>query len=195
MGAWNALKWILDLIKHTGPTNISTSRWHGTTDHHRLAKRHTKLQISPIFCLSPVRLSSRISISMKYKIYFNLKGGFWTTEQQSSSFSPCATSNPSDAGPWIGTALILGKWQFQLLSWRHLCVTWLLMHWHQRPQSSLMLVGLFLIIHLNKITIEPFQQWASAASSPCGCRWSSSEPLSSQQSFVFCHWPGLWDAL
>lgn len=82
-------------------TNISTSRWHGTTNHHRLAKRHTKLQISQIFCLSPVRLGSRILISMKDKIYFHLKGGFWTTEQESSSFSPCAMSNPSDAGPCL----------------------------------------------------------------------------------------------
>lgn len=122
---------------------------------------------------------------MKCKIYFHLKRGFWTTEQKSSFFSPCATWNPSDVGPWIGTALLLGKWQFQLLCWRHLCVTWLLMHWHQQPQSSLMLVGLFLIIHFHKITIEPFEQWASAASSPCGCRWWSFEPLSSQQSFIF----------
>lgn len=38
---------------------------------------------------------------MKDKIYFHLKGGFWTTEQESSSFSPCAMSNPSDAGPCL----------------------------------------------------------------------------------------------
>ncbi len=43
------------------------------------------------FCASPVFLQTRLwdlDFQMKCKIYFHLKRGLWTTEQQSSSFSP-----------------------------------------------------------------------------------------------------------
>ncbi len=39
------------------------------------------------FCASPLFLQ-RPCLQMKCKIYFHLKRGLWTTEQQSSSFSP-----------------------------------------------------------------------------------------------------------
>ncbi len=41
------------------------------------------------FCASPVFLQTPdLDFQMKCKIYFHLKRGLWTTEQQSSSFSP-----------------------------------------------------------------------------------------------------------
>ncbi len=59
----------------------STSRWHGSPNHHRLWKRHTGLQAT-WFCVSPLFLQT-----LKDKIYFHLKRGLWTTEQQYSYFS------------------------------------------------------------------------------------------------------------
>ncbi len=65
----------------------NTSRRHGTPNHHRLRKPHTGLQAAWILCLSS--LPPDLDFQMKSKIYFYLKRGLWTTEQQSSSFSPC----------------------------------------------------------------------------------------------------------
>ncbi len=53
----------------------NTSRWHGSPNHHWLWKLHTGLQATWILFLST-------------EMYFHLKRGLWTTEQQSSSFSP-----------------------------------------------------------------------------------------------------------
>ncbi len=65
---------------------INTSRRHGTPNHHWLQKLHTGLQAAWILSLSS--LPPDLDFQMKCKIYFYLKRGLWTTEQQSSSFSP-----------------------------------------------------------------------------------------------------------
>ncbi len=64
----------------------NTSRRHGTPNHHWLRKLNTGLQAAWILCLSS--LPPDLDFQMKCKIYFYLKRGLWTTEQQSSSFSP-----------------------------------------------------------------------------------------------------------
>ncbi len=64
----------------------NTSRRHGTPNHHWLQKLHTGLQATWILCLST--LPPDLDFQMKCKMYFYLKRGLWTTEQQSSSFSP-----------------------------------------------------------------------------------------------------------
>ncbi len=67
----------------------NTSSWHGSPNHHWLWKLHTGLQATWI--LSTLHSSFRLwdlDFQMKCNIYFHLKRGRWTTEQQFSSFSP-----------------------------------------------------------------------------------------------------------
>ncbi len=71
----------LDKIQWT-----NTSRRRGTPNHNWLRKLCTELQAAWILCLSS--LPPGLDFQMKCKIYFYLKRGLWTTEQQSSSFSP-----------------------------------------------------------------------------------------------------------
>ncbi len=56
----------------------NTSRRHGTLNHHWLWKLHTGLQAAWILCLST--LPPDFDFQMKWKIYFYLKRGLWTTE-------------------------------------------------------------------------------------------------------------------
>ncbi len=65
----------------------NTSRWHGSPNHHWLWKLHTGLQATWILCLSTLPPDSGTLIS-KLNAKFTLQRGLWTTEQQSSSFSP-----------------------------------------------------------------------------------------------------------
>ncbi len=65
----------------------NTSRRHSTPNHHWLRKLHTGLQAAWILCLSSLLQTPDLDFQMKCKMYFYLKRGLWTTEQQSSSFS------------------------------------------------------------------------------------------------------------
>ncbi len=65
----------------------NTSRWHGSPNHHWLWKLHTGLQATWILFHTSSRLWD-LDFQIKCKIYFYLKRGLWTTEQQSGSFSP-----------------------------------------------------------------------------------------------------------
>ncbi len=66
----------------------NTSRRHGTpniTDFRNFTLDFKQLGL----CASPLFLQTPdLDFQMKCKIYFYLKRGLWTTEQQSSSFSP-----------------------------------------------------------------------------------------------------------
>ncbi len=89
--AWSALKfpgrWPCNHgLQKTQWTN--TSRWHGSPNHHWLENSHwTSSNMDAVPLLSSSRLWD-LDFQMKCKIYFHLKRGLWTTEQQSSSLSP-----------------------------------------------------------------------------------------------------------
>ncbi len=75
----------LDLIKHNGPTPADVTAPQIITDFGNFTLDFKQLG----FCASPVFLQTPdLDFQMKSKIYFYLKRGLWTTEQQSSSFSP-----------------------------------------------------------------------------------------------------------
>ncbi len=82
------IKWLdltLDLIKHNGPTPAYATAPQIITDCGNFTldfRQHG-------FCASPVFLQTPdLDFQMKCKMYLYLKRGLWTTEQQSSSFSP-----------------------------------------------------------------------------------------------------------
>ncbi len=75
----------IDLIKHNGPTPADVTAPQIITDFGNFTLDFKQLG----FCASPVFLKTPdLDFQMKSKIYFYLKRGLWTTEQQSSSFSP-----------------------------------------------------------------------------------------------------------
>ncbi len=75
----------VDFRKHSGPTPADDMAAQIITDCGNFTldfKQHG-------FCASPLFLQTLgPCFQMKCKIYFHLKRGLWTTEQQSSSFSP-----------------------------------------------------------------------------------------------------------
>ncbi len=74
-----------DLIKHNGPTPADVTAPQIITDFRNFTLDFKQLG----FCASPVFLQTPdLDFQMKCKIYFYLQRGLWTTEQQSSSFSP-----------------------------------------------------------------------------------------------------------
>ncbi len=93
----------------------NTSRWHGSPNHHFTLdfKQHG-------FCDSPLFLQTPdLDFQMNGKMYFNLKRGLWTTEQQSSSL-----------GKMLLTMFLFQKWlgsSFPEDVWAR----WLLIHWLQ----------------------------------------------------------------
>ncbi len=72
----------LDLIKHNEPTPADITTPQIITGFRNV----TGLQAAWILCLSSLPLD--LDFQIKCKMYFYLKRGLWTTEKQSSSFSP-----------------------------------------------------------------------------------------------------------
>ncbi len=116
----------------------------------------------------PLLSSSRLwdlDIQMKYKIYFNLKRGLWTTEQQASSF----LFSPRKI---LLTMFLLQKWlgsPFPEDVW----AWWLLMHWLQLQFTP--------CEALPSVWISFAWQFSSACDHPC-CMCTFSYPISFFQS-------------
>ncbi len=97
---------------------------------------------------------------MKYKIYFNLKRGIWTTEQQSGYFSPMFLFQK-----WLGFPEDVWAW-------------WLLMHWLQLQFTP--------CEALPSVWIGFAWQYSQACGHPC-CLCTFSYPISSFQSTLPLH--------
>ncbi len=103
----------VDFRKHSGPTPADDMAAQLITDCGNFTldfKQHG-------FCASPLFLQTRLwdlDFQMKCKIYFHLKRGLGTTEQQSSSFSP-------QPGKMLLMLSLVQKW-LGSLSWRRLSV-------------------------------------------------------------------------
>ncbi len=104
----------------------NTSRWHGSPNHHWLETSHwTSSNMDSV----PLHSSSRLwnlDFQMKSYIFFYLKRGLWTTEQQFSGPGILILI----PGKMLLTLFLFQKWlgsPFPEDVW----VWWLLMHWLQ----------------------------------------------------------------
>ncbi len=138
----------------------NTSRCQGTPNHHWLQKLHTGLQAAWIMCLSSLFQTPVLDFQMKCKMYFYLKRGLWTTEQQSIIFllSP---------GKMVLMMFLFQKWlgsPFPEDVW----AWWLLMHWLQLQSTPCEALPNFA------------WQYSQACGHPC-CLCTFSYPISSFQ--------------
>ncbi len=81
------------MMKHNGPTPANVTAPQIITDcgNFTLDFKQLGLCASPVFLQTP-----DLDLQIKCKIYFYLKRGLWSTEQQSSSFSPQPRLDASD---------------------------------------------------------------------------------------------------
>ncbi len=111
--------------------------------------------------------SSRLwdpDLQIKYNIYFHLKRGLWTTEQQSSS-----------SGKMLLTMFLVQKW-FGSSFPEDVWAWWLLMHWLQLQFTS--------CEALPSVWISFAWQYSQACSHPC-CLCTFFYPISSFQSTLY----------
>ncbi len=122
----------------------------------------------------PLHSSSRlwdIDFQMKCKIYFHLKRGLWTTEQQSSYFTYFLLS----PGKILLTMFLFQNWLGSPLP-EDVWAWWLLMHWLQLQFTP--------CEALPSVWIGFAWQYSHTCSHPC-CLCTFSYPISSFQSTLY----------
>ncbi len=147
----------VDFRKHSGPTPADDMAAQIITDCGNFTldfKQHG-------FCASPLFLQN-LDFQMKYKIYFHLKRGLWTTEHQSSSSS-------LSPGKMLLTMFLFQKWLVALfLKMSERGDSWLQLQF--TPCEA-----------LPSVRIGFAWQYSQACGHPC-CLCTFSYPISSFQS-------------